>query len=183
MNSIRDAISKIDWETYQLNVLKTLKLAIFRFNTEYLHSNDKKVYQIAIWTDPQAFTTCISFETKSHAADNIKRSAKYWRSRNDINTAEAIEELGYCTNPADFEFRQYECFDHSELNSVVGVAYEQQSQRHLIETYLETNLVAVLQQILDEGVLKSLHAESEVIIGVNSPSDWYDHIHIIQFSI
>jgi len=160
-----------DWERYKERVEEAVRHAVQKFRQEH---PDEPVFTISILTDPQAQWTCVSFDTKEHSLECIRKETQYWREKGRKDVVRGLEEQGFNANPADFKYyRFYEVY-HPELASLRGLDFSDAEQDKAAFEWVEKHLEEVVEKLVKEGVFTFENREEVIRIGINSPYDWFD---------
>ena len=141
-----------------------------KYNQLYTEFPDEKVYQVSIWTDPQAQITAVNFETKEHAAEHMKNWPRFLKAKD------------YNGDPADFKHKEFLLGKHPEIESIDDLDYQFKTHRYAADARISTSLRKVVKRILNLKILENLPREDELWVGINSPHDWYDHVIKVKVS-
>lgn len=179
-SAAQQLLDGLDWEQYRTTVLETVRQAVEDYRQRYANQKNERVFQISLWTDPQAQITAINFETKEHAGEFVREWATFWREKGEPLHAEKIERRGYTNNPASFKYQQFRTVRHPELAGMQEIEFYYAKNMRAALTYIKKNLLLVVQRLRDEDILAPLPREETVWIGVNSARDWYDHVRKIE---
>jgi hypothetical protein len=166
-------VLNVDWAAYE----RSVEAAVRRAVDSYARVRSPEfVFQISIWTDPQARVTAVGFETREHAGLLIEQAAQRFRARGRSDIADKIWRLGYASNPADFKYREYLTINHPELEALAEVDFADHAQEQAVLSRISESLIAAVERLERDGAFRDLPREQVVWIGVNSPKDWYDHV-------
>jgi len=160
-------LEAVDWERYKKRVAQAVKRAVQKFRREH---PDEPVFTISIFTDPRVQWTCISFDTKEHVYEQVRR----WREKGYEELAKMVEELGFCDNPAGFKYYKFYEVYHPELAPLCQLDHEDVEQEGAAFAWVEKHLADVVAKLVEEGVFTFENREEVVRIGINSPYDWFD---------
>jgi hypothetical protein len=136
---------------------------------------DAVVYTASIWTDPNAAVSCVSFDTREHSDEQVRRSNEWSRKHYDRLMAEGKPDeaelfrpnKGRNCNPADFRFRNVAKVTHASF------------ERHWEEAAgaaCWNELEPALNKVAARARLEfsALRLDSDAILGINCRRDWFD---------
>lgn len=136
---------------------------------------DVVLYTASIWTDPDAAMSCVSFDTREHSDEQVRRDNEWSVEHYDRLMAEGeceeaelfLPNEGRNCNPADFQFRNIASIPHVSFErhweSAAGAECWDQ---------LEPALNKVAERAMSE--LSTLRLHRDAILGINSRRDWFD---------
>ncbi len=160
---------------YISEMTKLIDEACQRFVKEHA---DVVVFTVAIWTDPGAAASAISFDTATHSAEQIAlgdASAKKHYDRlmaaGDVEQAKLFApskpDARNCS-PADFKYRDYGELD----NKAFPFLWNEKAEGNYWDE-LEAAILQVGEMSL--ALLKQLRLHPKAELGMNGPRDWYEH--------
>lgn len=147
--------------------------AFERITSEY---PDYKIYTISIWTDPNAATSSINFDSKTNSLKSVEKTnqwnKKYYEehlANKDFEQAELFKPLigSRLCNPANFDFRDFEEFKHNSFKKNWEEKSFGKCWTKLNPALLEIGSIAFLKA-------DKLNLEENFELAVNSDLDWYD---------
>lgn len=180
IDDVKSVIETIDWTSYENTVLTNFKEAINKYNSLYGSDSTEKVSQVSLWTDPQVAMTSVSFDTHENYVLLKQYQVNHYRSKNRDDLVAKINALKFQGNPAQFKHADFCMVNNSELKHLSDSISEtgQGSQEALAR--INVTLLKVVDAIVDQKLLATLHSETEVLVGINSIHDWYDCVRTIQ---
>jgi hypothetical protein len=151
----------------ELNLL--LEKAIGRIKQENPHFI---IYTASIWTDRDAKTSGINFDSKANSSQMIEKANEYNKKYYDKYLAEGEFELAegfkprkqirFC-NPSDFELADFEMIEHTFVPSKWYPALIKFGKYAFFKIITELNV-----------------EKENFEFGINSAKDWYDKVWNIK---
>lgn len=179
-DDVKSAIETINWLSYENTVLTNFEEAIKKYNAIYASDSTEKVAQVSLWTDPQAAVTSVSFDTHENFVLLKQYQVNRYRNKNRDDLAAKINSLQFQGNPAEFKYADFCLVNNPELKYLSDFITDTGQGSTQALAQINTNLLNVVNIIVDQKLLATLHSETEVLVGINSPDDWYDCIRTIQ---
>lgn len=171
LDEIGMALAQVCWERYAEEVYLAVEDAVRHYAAGNKGSRRETVRQIAVWTDPGALSTCVSFETEAHAP-----MITPYRIRSDERTGGPVVELLGWAYPSEFEFREYHCINNGSLLSLSRLDCSELEVRDAVMERIGSVLVEVQARVVAEGALDALPRSEVVAFGISTALDWHDHI-------
>ena len=164
-----------DKSLYITEMTKLIDEACQRFVEE--HPN-VVVFTVAIWTDPGAAASAISFDTAAHSAEQMAQGEIWAKKHYDrLMAAGEIEQAKLFApskpdarncSPADFKYRDYGELD----NKAFPYLWNEKTEGKYWDE-LEPAILQVGEASLT--ILKQLKLHPRAELGMNGPRDWYEH--------
>jgi hypothetical protein len=160
-------LAEVDWRGFEDGIAETLRDAVDLYRDEHGSDPAMRVYQVSVWTDIQARTTAVSFETMPHAAQQTMEHAQWAREHGLDEMARMCERLPYNTNPADFLHSEYHLVEHPELAPLARVDYCDPEQARAAEDRVADALLRAVQRAIRDGAIAELPAEDNIWVGTS----------------
>lgn len=88
-----------------------------------------------------------------------------------------VEAMTYQGNPAEFKHTDFIQIDNPELSFLeIG---DSEDQEYDVLQRINLSLLKVVQRANGEHTFVGLWREPTIVVGVNSPLDWYDSIQML----
>lgn len=168
---------RFDKDKYLSEMKGMVDKAVHRLKTE---KQDFEIYSLSIWTDPNAATSSINFDSKSNSDLKVAKSTEWnkkyydmYTADGDLDQAKLFEPITRNCNPADFELRDFE-----ELsNSSIPDNWEENTKGECWDI-LEPALKEVGEYALDKIKNEKIHSDFEM--SVNGRQEWYEFTWVLK---
>lgn len=168
-------INDVDWESYRASIIQLAIEAI----EKYLETSTEKIYQIWIWTDIYAQIAQINFETLDHAMQSLLGGEQPLTP--EELTQFRPSSVGVIINgTTDMLFYGFLSITTPQLAPIQDLDCTDDNVEAQVYARFESELLAAIKSLIDDGVFRRLPHEEYVWISANSIQDWFDHTKYVK---
>ncbi|MDX1932460.1 MAG: hypothetical protein SFU56_07630 [Capsulimonadales bacterium] len=169
---VETILKKVDWHTYEQNVLTLVKGAITSFSQS---PEVTPVCQLSLLTDAQTGHSILSFETRKNRADVEEKDNHFVQMEKIDRVPHTIND-----NPREFRFWAWASYYHRELDGLNLLDFAVPSHRQAADRRIAASLRNVINTCWDGNVLMPLPLDLPFHIGINGVKDWFCVVKVLK---
>lgn len=163
-------------ENYLTEMKSMVDRAIERLKAE---KPEYVIYTVSIWTDPNAGTSSINFDSKQNSIHEVQQSNAFDKEEyeelieeGDLEGAELFKPETWIQrncNPANFELRDFEEVTHADFP--INWEYQKGGK---CWSQLQPALIEIGNYAFNK--IQEMQMDPDFELAINSKKDWYDKI-------